>query len=55
MSRPDFVLGWLTFESKHEKRRLAPVPNAWEQLDAAGLEQVLNDATVVGRPRRLLE
>ncbi len=55
VSRPEFSLGWLTFEAKHEKRRLSPVPDGWERLDAAGLERLLRNATVVGRPRRLLE
>jgi hypothetical protein len=47
--------GWLAFQAKHEKRRLSPVPDGWEQLDDAGLERLLAMATVSGRPRRLVE
>ena len=55
ISRPDLLLGWLAFEARHERRRLTPVPEGWELLDAAGLEQLLVTAAVVGRPRRLVE
>ena len=51
----EFVLGWLAFQSAHEKRRLAPVPNGWEGLDDASLERLLLQAVPVGRPRRLIE
>ncbi len=55
LSRPELVLGWLAFEADHEKRRLYPVPQSWEQLDTTGLEQLLAEATPVIPPRRLLE
>jgi hypothetical protein len=29
---PEFVRGWLTFESDTARRRLAPVPPGWAQL-----------------------
>jgi hypothetical protein len=35
---PDWVDGWLTFESEGEKRRLAPVPPEWESLPPQRLE-----------------
>jgi hypothetical protein len=47
--------GWLAFESKHDKRRLSPIPIGWEALDASALEQLCEQANSVGRPRRLLE
>ena len=31
---PVFANGWLCFESELEKRRLAPVPDDWEDADA---------------------
>ncbi|HYD54577.1 MAG TPA: hypothetical protein VEA99_18225 [Gemmatimonadaceae bacterium] len=33
-----FAGGWLCFERVGEKRRLAPVPRAWERLSLADLE-----------------
>lgn len=42
--------GWLTFESTHEKRRLAPVPLYWVSADDAELERLMRSASVV--PRR---
>jgi hypothetical protein len=47
--------GWLTFQASHEKRRLAPVPEGWNLLDDEALEQLLQKATLAGRPRRLHE
>ena len=43
----DFVLpselrdGWLAFQSKGETRRLVPIPNNWEGLSDAELEQLV--------------
>jgi hypothetical protein len=47
--------GWLAFESKREKRRLAPIPEGWESLDDAGLERLCAQAQPIGRPRRLID
>jgi hypothetical protein len=47
--------GWLAFESKHDRRRLAPIPSGWEAFDAAALEQLCEQAQSIGRPRRLLD
>lgn len=41
-SRP--VTAWLCFESKLEKRRLAPVPEQWERLPPDALEALLHRA-----------
>lgn len=35
----EFAYGWLCFESAGEKRRLAPVPEAWERADDETIEQ----------------
>ena len=35
----EFAAGWLCFETGGEKRRLAPVPDAWERADDETLEQ----------------
>ena len=51
----DLAHGWLAFESKHDKRRLTPIPTGWEALDPVALEQLCEQARSVGRPRRLLE
>lgn len=53
--KSDLAHGWLAFESKHDKRRLTPIPTGWEALDASALEQLCEQANSVGRPRRLLE
>jgi hypothetical protein len=50
----EYASGWLTFQSGSEKRRLAPVPEGWESLDGAGLEQLCQAATPAGRPRQPL-
>jgi len=35
----DLARGWLCFECSTEKRRLAPVPDAWERVDDDTMEQ----------------
>lgn len=47
--------GWLAFQTANEKRRLTPVPPNWETLDSAGLLTLLEVATTVGKPTRLIE
>lgn len=42
--------GWLTFESRGEKRRLMPVPAGWEHLSEAALAELCALATPV--PKR---
>ena len=53
--RPPYDQGWLAFEARHERRRLAPIPDGWEFLDDRGLDRLCNRAVAVGRPRRLVE
>lgn len=38
--------GWLAFECPTEKRRLAPIPQFWEQLSDAELERLCHSAEV---------
>jgi hypothetical protein len=42
-------LGWLTFESGSEKRRLSPVPDRWYKLEESLLLGLLSNAEVVPR------
>lgn len=47
---PEWVEGWLCFESEHEKRRLSPPVEAWEFLSGNELQRLLDLATpVAGR------
>jgi hypothetical protein len=50
----DLRFGWLVFQNDAVKRRLAPVPQAWEGLDDAGLRELLGRATDRNRPRLAL-
>jgi hypothetical protein len=51
-----WVDGWLAFEADDEKRRLAPIPPDWVELDDAGLEALCKAATAIRhRRRRLIE
>lgn len=50
-----YAQGWLAFESKHDKRRLAPVPDGWEGLDDIELGRLVEQAAQVGQGRRLIE
>jgi hypothetical protein len=44
---PHLTRGWLTFESAVEKRRLAPIPEGWDQLPAEALAQLCEEAAFV--------
>ena len=47
--------GWLAFETAREKRRLNPIPDAWETRSDAELLELLEQATRVKPSRRLIE
>lgn len=47
--------GWLTFQTRGEKRRLAPFPEEWTDLSEKELETLCERATPVQPPRRLAE
>jgi hypothetical protein len=53
--RDEFVQGWLAFQCRASRRRLAPVPPGWEELDEAALASLCARATPIGAPRRLAE
>ena len=44
---PGLENGWLCFESNGERKRLAPVPDAWETADDMTLAALCNFATKV--------
>lgn len=53
---PVLVNGWLCFESKTEKRRLAPFPPDWHNLYDEALAELCESAELApSRPRRLIE
>jgi len=43
---PELAGGWLAFQCRAERRRLWPVPDAWETLSAAELERLCRLADV---------
>jgi len=47
--------GWLAFESKLDKRRLAPIPPGWEELADIELEALCAKASQAPAKRRLPE
>lgn len=47
--------GWLCFESRRERRRLAPIPIGWGELTDAELAVLCDQASAAGKPRRLIE
>lgn len=47
--------GWLCFETKGEKRRLAPIPDGWEDVPEPDLLSLCERADPAPAPRRLLE
>jgi hypothetical protein len=47
--------GWLAFQSPNEKRRLTPFPQHWASLSNAQILALLERATKVGKPARLVE
>lgn len=54
--RPQFASGWLAFECGSERRRLAPFPPEWTEVDVDALCALLAQATVAvrGSSTRLL-
>ena len=55
VSDPVMSHGWLAFENRYERRRLAPIPEGWQEMDATQLRHLLADARPTGRARRLIE
>ena len=52
---PELQKGWLTFQSRVERRRLAPAPTGWESMSDEELTTLLGQAAPRGKPRRLIE
>jgi hypothetical protein len=44
---PELTEGWLTFESEAVKRRLAPIPEGWADLDDETLARLCESAVFV--------
>lgn len=53
--RPGYEGGWLGFESDGERRRLAPVPAAWEEASDSQLREMLTRAHPSRPARAALE
>jgi hypothetical protein len=55
-NRPTFPLGmrhgWLAFQCAFERRRIAPFPDDWSDLDDPALRALLRQASVTSLPRR---
>lgn len=41
--------GWLCFESENEKRRLAPIPDGWQEMATLQLRELCASAAPVSR------
>jgi hypothetical protein len=52
---PRWAHGWLAFETRGEKRRLAPYPDHWLQMSDDELQDLCASATQVAPSRRLVE
>ena len=52
---PGLEQGWLVFESRAERRRLAPIPGGWERLTDRELEALCRRAATLPARRRLAE
>jgi hypothetical protein len=48
---PEWLHGWICFESDGEKRRLCPLPHGWEQASIDELEDFRGRAVPVRRMR----
>ena len=51
----EFGDGWLCFESEYSKRRLTPIPDAWEELGHDDLVRMLGRAVPVRRSQTQAE
>jgi hypothetical protein len=55
VNNPVMANGWLAFENRVEKRRLAPIPDGWVEMDETDLRSLLAKAAAAGNAQRLLE
>lgn len=44
--------GWLAFQNRHERRRVLPVPDDWEDMSDRELQALLAHSKLSSRPRR---
>lgn len=53
---PRLARGWVAFECGDERRRVAPIPEGWSELDETGLRRLWQDAEhLPPRRKRLVE
>jgi hypothetical protein len=53
---PRLAGGWIAFECGDERRRVAPIPQGWSELDEDALRALWRDAEALPpRRRRLIE
>lgn len=53
---PRLARGWIAFECEEDRRRVAPIPDGWADLDDDGLRTLWRTAeTLPPRRRRLVE
>ena len=52
---PALIRGWVVFQSRGERRRLAPIPLGWERLGTGELRALCQQAAPSAKPRRLIE
>ena len=50
--RERFQSGWLTFTSGAERRRLAPIPSDWQNVDDMVLMRLLTESIEAPSPKR---
>ena len=48
----DLQSGWLAFQCGEERRRIAPLPEAWSEMSDAALVQLMSQANPI-RPRAI--
>lgn len=52
---PDYACGWIVFQAAGERRRLAPVPEHWDEIRDDELRSLCARAAAGPAPRRLIE
>jgi hypothetical protein len=55
VTNPLMANGWLAFESRTERRRFAPIPHSWSEMDETALRSLLVQAKPAGAIQRLLK
>ena len=53
--RAEYAHGWLACESATERRRVAPIPEGWEELSDGELATLCDHGESSSRPRRLID